>query len=75
MMGLFFISCDFTSGLHKDILKAQNLLSNQIENHYWSSAWNNYVNNPTNAGFTSIVKTRLKSLLLAITQLSEYQLM
>ena len=34
-----------------------------------------FINNPTNAGFTNIVKTRLKSLLLAITQLSEYQLM
>jgi len=56
-------------------LKVQNLLSNQVENYYWSGAWSNYVNNPTNAGFTSIVKTRLKSLLLSITQLSEYQLM
>ena len=59
----------------KNNLKVQNLLSNQIENYYWSGAWSNYVSNPTNAGYTSIVKTRLKSLLLAITQLSEYQLM
>lgn len=59
----------------KNNLKVQNLLSNQIENYYWSGAWSNYVSNPTNVGFTNIVKTRLKSLLLAITQLSEYQLM
>jgi tetratricopeptide (TPR) repeat protein len=29
MMGFFFLSCDFTSGLHKDILKAQNYIQEQ----------------------------------------------
>jgi tetratricopeptide (TPR) repeat protein len=28
-MGLFFVSCDFTSGLHRDILKAQNFINEQ----------------------------------------------
>jgi hypothetical protein len=70
----YLLPIDLSSSV-KNNLKVQNLLSNQIENHYWSGAWNNYINNPTNAGFTNIVKTRLKSLLLAITQLSEYQLM
>ena len=59
----------------KNTLKIQNLLSNQTENYYWSTAWNNYIGNPTNTTFTSTVKTRLKSLLLTITQLAEYQLM
>jgi uncharacterized protein (DUF1800 family) len=63
------------SATAKTNLKVQNLLSNQVENHYWSDAWNNYISNPTNNGFKNIVKSRLKSLLLAITQLSEYQLM
>ncbi len=70
----YLLPIDLSSSV-KNNLKVQNLLSNQVENYYWSGAWSNYVNNPTNAGFTSIVKTRLKSLLLAITQLSEYQLM
>ncbi len=59
----------------KNSLKIQNLLSNQIENYYWTTAWTNYIGNPTNTTFTSTVKTRLKSLLLTITQLAEYQLM
>jgi hypothetical protein len=59
----------------KNTLKIQNLLSNQTDNIYWTSAWNNYIGNPTNNTFTNTVKTRLKSLLLTITQLAEYQLM
>ena len=59
----------------KNTLKTQNLLSNQTDNNYWTSAWNNYIQNPTNTSYASIVKTRLKSLLLTITQLAEYQLM
>lgn len=59
----------------KNTLKVQNLLSNQIENHYWTTAWNNYIGNPTNTTYTNTVKTRLKSLLVTITQLAEYQLM
>lgn len=59
----------------KTNLKVQNLLSNQTNNSYWTTAWLNYTSNPTNASYTAIVKTRLKSLLLAITQLAEYQLM
>ena len=59
----------------KNTLKSQNLLSNQIDNNYWTLAWNNYTANPTNTTYTNTVKTRLKSLLLTITQLAEYQLM
>jgi uncharacterized protein (DUF1800 family) len=59
----------------KNTLKIQNLLSNQTDNIYWTTAWNNYIGNPTDTTFTTIVKTRLKSLLLTITQLAEYQLM
>lgn len=60
------------SATFKNTLKVQNLLTGQTDNNYWTSAWNNYISNPTN---TSIVKPRLKSLLLTITQLAEYQLM
>lgn len=59
----------------KNTLKSQNLLSNQTDNNYWTSAWNNYTGNPTNTTYANTVKTRLKSLLVTITQLAEYQLM
>lgn len=59
----------------KNNLKIQNLLSNQTDNNYWTSAWNNYIGNPMNTTYTNVVKTRLKSLLVTITQLAEYQLM
>jgi len=59
----------------KNTLKIQNLLSNQTDNNYWTTAWNNYISNPANTTYTNTVKTRLKSLLLTITQLAEYQLM
>ena len=59
----------------KNTLKVQNLLSNQSDNVYWTSAWINYISNPANTTYTNTVKTRLRSLLLTITQLAEYQLM
>jgi uncharacterized protein (DUF1800 family) len=59
----------------KTSLKVQNLLSGQISNYYWSDAWTNHVNTPTNATFQNTVKTRLKALLSTITQYAEYQLM
>ncbi|MEY4432837.1 MAG: hypothetical protein RLZZ44_967 [Bacteroidota bacterium] len=59
----------------KESLKIQNLLSNQTTNSYWTTAWLNYKNAPTNTTYTAVVKTRLKGLLLSIAQLAEYQLM
>ena len=59
----------------KSTLKTQNLLSNQTTNGYWTTAWQNYTSDPTNATYLSTVKTRLKGLLQTITQLAEYQLM
>ncbi len=70
----YLLPIDLSSAL-KNTLKTQNLLSNQTDNIYWTSAWNNYIGTPSNTSYTSIVKTRLKSLLLTITQLAEYQLM
>ena len=59
----------------KDAIKFQTLLYLQITNAYWTSAWNNYIANPTNNSYKNIVKTRLQGLLLTITLLAEYQLM
>lgn len=63
------------SSTAKSSLKVQNLLSNQINNSYWTIAWTNYTSSPTNTAYSSVVKTRLKGLLVSITQLAEYQLM
>ena len=54
--------------------KVQTLLAGQVTNSYWTTAWNNYVTNPTSANLT-IVKNRLNSLRTTLLQLAEYQLM
>lgn len=59
----------------RDLIKTQSLLSNQSSNSYWTSAWALYLNNPSNSVNKSIVEARLKTLLVSITQLAEYQLM
>jgi hypothetical protein len=63
------------SSTQKEEIKTQSLLSNQITNSYWTSAWTLYLNDTSNNTNLKIVKTRLKSLLVTLTQLAEYQLM
>lgn len=63
------------SQAQKDILKTQNLLSNQTSNSYWTKAWNDYAGAPSNTTYKNIVIARLKALLTTITQFAEYQLM
>jgi hypothetical protein len=62
------------SATTKQAIKQQTLLSNQTADHYWSDAWNSYINNPTNTGFYNIVNNRLKTLLQYLMNLAEYQL-
>ncbi|HMU10957.1 MAG TPA: DUF1800 family protein [Ferruginibacter sp.] len=59
---------------YKTDTKVQTLLAGQVTNSYWTTAWNNYIANPTTAN-TNTVKTRLNSLLTTLLQLAEYQLM
>lgn len=59
---------------YKTDTKVQTLLGGQVTNNYWTTAWNNYVANPTTAN-TNTVRTRLNSLLTTLLQLAEYQLM
>ncbi|MEO6406214.1 MAG: DUF1800 family protein, partial [Ferruginibacter sp.] len=59
---------------YKTDTKVQTLLAGQVTNSYWTTAWNNYVGNPTTTN-ANIVKTRLNSLLTTFLQLAEYQLM
>jgi uncharacterized protein (DUF1800 family) len=60
---------------YKDELKVQNLLSGQVTDGYWTTAWNNFANNPTNTNYRTTVNNKLKALITAIIQLAEFQLM
>ncbi|MBC8034158.1 MAG: DUF1800 domain-containing protein [Chitinophagaceae bacterium] len=58
----------------KDQLKKDILLSGQVTDSYWTSAWINYVANPNdNMAYTTVL-TRLKELYKYIMNLAEYQL-
>jgi hypothetical protein len=63
------------SSTQKEQIKIQSLLSNQTTNNYWTSAWSLYLSDTSNTTNKNSVKTRLKSLLVTLTQLAEYQLM
>ena len=63
------------SAAKKISLKQQTLLYQQSTDAYWTSAWNSYVNAPTNTSNINLVTQRLKSLLYTIVQYAEYQLM
>jgi uncharacterized protein (DUF1800 family) len=57
----------------KDYLKSI-LLSGQISNSYWTTAWYDYTGTPGNMGYYNIVLTRLRSMFQYLMDLSEYQL-
>jgi uncharacterized protein (DUF1800 family) len=50
------------------------LLSNQVTDSYWSTAWDSYVGAPTNTTFKNTVLTRLKTFYQAVTSMAEYHL-
>ena len=50
------------------------LLSGQTNPAYWTSAWNQYVANPTNTTYLNTVTTRLRAMIGYILGLAEYQL-
>jgi len=58
----------------KDYLKTQVLLSGQSTDAYWTTAWDNYIQDPNNTANKNTVLTRLKALYKYIMDLSEYQL-
>lgn len=57
----------------KDYMKSI-LLSGQVENYYWTDAWNLYANNPNNTTYQTVVGLRLIQLFKYIMNLSEFQL-
>ncbi len=50
------------------------LLSGQSSDSYWTIAWSDYVNDPSNDMYYSIVNTRLTNMLAYMLLLPEYQL-
>ena len=50
------------------------LLSGQATDNYWTSAWIDYVNAPTNQTYVGIVKSRLSQMFQYLIDLAEYQL-
>jgi uncharacterized protein (DUF1800 family) len=57
----------------RNSIKQSTLLSQQINDNYWTTAWNTYVANPIPKNL-SIVKNRLNSLFVHILQLAEFHL-
>jgi len=69
----YLVPIDFSLNA-KNAIKTQTLLTGQTSDGYWTTAWKNYQSNP-NEMTLSIVKTRIRSLLLTIVEFAEYQLM
>ncbi|MCF8339570.1 MAG: DUF1800 domain-containing protein [Chitinophagaceae bacterium] len=58
----------------KDQIKKDILLSGQTNDYYWTTAWTNYIANPTNTMAFNTVNDRLKALLKYLMNLAEYHL-
>ncbi len=50
------------------------LLSNQVTDNYWTSAWTDHKTDPANTSKKNIVNTRLVAMFKYIMNLAEYQL-
>jgi uncharacterized protein (DUF1800 family) len=70
----YLFAVDFPA-TYKTDTKIATLLNGQVTNNYWTTAWTNYINTPTNTSYANIVKARLNSLLTTFLQLAEFQLM
>ena len=57
----------------KDYMKSI-LLSGQLNDSYWTDAWNDHIANPSNDAKKNILTTRLSAFIKYIMNLSEYQL-
>lgn len=60
--------------LSKQELKKSKLLSGQSQDHYWTEAWRDYINNTADEIKKNIVVTRLQNLFSFIVNSPEYQL-
>jgi hypothetical protein len=62
------------SATSKQQLKKDILLGGQVDDNYWSLAWNTYIATPTDMANTLTVRNRLKDLFKYFMSLAEYQL-
>ncbi len=69
---MYHYAIDGTPGLKAYLLSI--LLSGQSSNSYWTTAWDDYIGDPSNTTYLMIVKSRLQSFYKYIMDLSEYQL-
>jgi hypothetical protein len=58
----------------KATIKTQILLSGQVQDYYWSNAWNAYLSSPTDMTAFTTVNSRLTTLYKYLMNLAEYQL-
>jgi uncharacterized protein (DUF1800 family) len=58
----------------KEFIKRSILLSGQLQDYYWTNAWDAYKANPGDAGSKAIVLSRLKAFYKYIMNLPEYHL-
>ncbi|MBX2932934.1 MAG: DUF1800 domain-containing protein [Ferruginibacter sp.] len=58
----------------KEFIKRSILLSGQMQDYYWTGAWNAYVANPADPSAKATILSRLKSLYKYIMNLPEYHL-
>ncbi|MGF2412112.1 DUF1800 domain-containing protein [Ferruginibacter sp.] len=58
----------------KEFIKRSILLSGQLQDYYWTNAWDAYKANPTDTGTKAIVLNRLKAFYKYIMNLPEYHL-
>jgi uncharacterized protein (DUF1800 family) len=54
-------------------IKTDFLLSGQSADYYWTTAWQNYISNPSTTNY-NIIYTRLRNMYKYLMNLSEYQL-
>jgi hypothetical protein len=57
----------------KDYMKSV-LLSGQLDDNYWTAAWNDYLTDQNNTAKAQLVEVRLSSLIKYLMNLSEFQL-
>lgn len=58
----------------KEFIKRSILLSGQMQDYYWTGAWNSYISNPADPSARATILTRLSSLYKYIMNLPEYHL-
>jgi uncharacterized protein (DUF1800 family) len=69
-----FFPADITQK-SKEKIKTDILLSGQANDFYWTELWNNHMQFPKDTATKNMVEQRLRSLILHLMSLPEYQLM